>query len=339
MESVLEERHRRAAQACRLLQQISAAAQDNDWTPDEVQTKTQKTIEKIEELCAPEIITAVLSNQVAAGLCGIYIRIEQKPPYTILWTLREDPKVIYTGIRRAVSSVAVSGVRFHEHVESCVANSIVEQSAELVKELRQLKPRALLEVCTSVTLERAGFIIEYLGDEQAYALRRLLYRELGDKPMLLPMDRSPKLPANPTLKQRYGWLHWYLWCLRMHQPEMRRVVGGVPRVLAVADGDRMLVNRSTGQWADPLGAIHAPVWRAQSRELNKYGHPIKDPESENRIAKSIGVSRSKLRTFPKLPIKITPDGKGGVHYEYTGDDFLKAIEASSRKRPNKNADS
>jgi len=109
--------------------------------------------------------------------------------------------------------------------------------------------------------------------------------------------------------------------------------------MIIADGDRILVNRSTGQSADPLGPIHAPVWRALGRELNKHGHPIKDPESENRIAKSIGVSRDKLRKFPALPIKVTPDGKGGVHYEFTGDDLLKAIEASSRKRPRKTADS
>jgi hypothetical protein len=339
MGSVLEERHQQAAQACHLLQQIPVAAQTHDWTAEEIRDRTQKILGKIEELCVSEILSAVLSDWVAAGLCGVYVVVEQKPPYTIVRILREDPEIIYTGIRRAASSVAVSGVQFHEHVEACVANNIAEESAELVKELRQLKSRALLELCTTATLGRVGFVIEHLGDEQINALSRLLYRELGDKPRLLPMDRSPTLPTNPTVKQRYAWLHWYLWCREMHKPERQRVVGGVPQVVAIADGDRMLVNRSTGQPADPLGPIHAPVWRALGRELNKRGHPIKDPESENRIAKSIGVSRDKLRTFPRLPIKITPDGKGHVRYEYTGEDLLKAIEASSRKKPGRTADS
>jgi hypothetical protein len=72
------------------------------------------------------------------------------------------------------------------------------------------------------------------------------------------------------------------------------------------------------------------------RELNKRGHPIKDPESEHRIAKSVGVSRGKLRSYPHLPIEIAPkadhDGKVVVSYKYTEGELLRAIEASSRKK-------
>ena len=125
----------------------------------------------------------------------------------------------------------------------------------------------------------------------------------------------------------------------MHHPDTRLILGGVPLVVVAADGDRMLTNKKTGQPADPMGPILAPVWRVLGRELNKSGHPIKDPESENRIAKSIGVSRDKLRSYPELPIKIATDDKGVVHYEYTGSDLLKAIEASSRKKRTNSEDS
>jgi hypothetical protein len=338
MGSAPEERHKQAAQACLLLQRIPTGL-----TPEERSYRAQELTKKIEELCALEIIRAVLGKWLKAGLCGVYIGTVQNPPYTFLWTLREVPEIIHAGIREAVETVAVSGVQFHEHVEACVAKNIVEEAAELVDELRQLSPRAVLELSDTATLERMRFIVEHLSGEQRTALSYLLFHELGGKPRLLPMDGEPNLPAKPTLKQRQAWLHWYIWYLKMHRPEMQRALGGVPLVVVVADGDRMLTNKKTGQPADPLGPIHAPVWRVLGRQLNKHGHPIKDPESENRIAKSVGVSRDKLRSYPPIPIKIAPkvgpDGKVVVSYEYTGDDFLRAIEASSRKKPTKPEDS
>jgi hypothetical protein len=125
----------------------------------------------------------------------------------------------------------------------------------------------------------------------------------------------------------------------MHKPEMQRVSGGVPLVVVVADGDRLLTNKETGLPADPLGPIHAPIYRALGRELNRQGHSIKDPESESRIARSAGVSRDKLRSYPDLPIKIERDGPDRIKYEYTGDDLLASIEASLRKKPTKSENS
>lgn len=333
MGSVLEERHRRAAQCCLLLQKLPSEAASLDWSHERLRGAEEKTLEGLEELCAPEILRAVLGNWMSAGLCGVYVGVVQAPPYTALYLLREDLEIIYRSIREAARSVAASGKRFHEHVESCVAKNIVQEAADRVKELRQLKTRPLLELLTTVTLDRVRFTIAHLAEDQRRGLSRLLYRELGDKPTLLRMDKELSLPAQPTLRQRYAWVFSYLWRLKMHSAEVRQSLGGVPQVIAVGDGDRMLINPSTGQLADPLGAIHAPVWRMLSRELNKHGHSIKDPESERRIAKSVGVSRDKLRSYPDLPIKIKPDGKGRVAYEFTGDDVLKSFEASLRKKP------
>lgn len=333
MDTVLEERHRQAACACRLLQRIPTEAQIHDWTPQDCNTRTQEIAKKIWELCSYEVLRAILQHFNEAGLCGVYIHKETKGPYTLLLPVGEDLALIFSGIRQAATSVAASGKQFHEHLESCVAKNITQEAASKVGELRQLKPRPLLRLLTTVTLDRARFIIIYLAQDQRRDLSRLLYRELGDKPLLLRMDKELSLPAQPTLKQRYAWVVSYLWQLKMHSAEMQEGLGFVPRVVAVADGDRMLVDSNTGQMADPLGAIHAPVWRVLSRELNKHGHTIKDPESERRIAKSVGVSRDKLRGLPALSPKITPDGKGGVTYECTGDDLLKSIQAMSRKKP------
>ena len=49
------------------------------------------------------------------------------------------------------------------------------------------------------------------------------------------------------------------------------------------------------------------------------------------------MSRSTLQRYLKadLPVKLMPDGKGGVYTEYTMDDVLKAVETSSQKKRNK----
>jgi hypothetical protein len=325
----------RAAEAYRLWQTIPP-----DKTGDDASHLRQELTKKIEAYCAPQIMTAILRNQKEAGLCGVYIVPTQNPPYTVLWTWREDPEIIHEGIHKAVSTFAISDTaQFHEHVKVCVTKNILEKSAELAGKLRELKPRALLEVCNSATLVRTRFIVEHLREDQRAALSSLLFHELGGKPRPLRMDKEPQIPEHPTLKQKQAWLHWYIWCLRMHKPEMQRVSGGVPLVVVAADGDRLLTDKRTGLPADPLGPIHAPVYRALGRELNRQGHPIKDPESENRVAKSVGVSPDKLRSYPSLPIDIETDGPGRIKYEYTGDSLLVAIEASLRKKPTKSDNS
>lgn len=254
-------RHKTAAQYCLLLRKLPSEAQRLSWTAEELWDNERKVLEKLVEQCVNEILTAVLGNLMGAGFCGVYVRIVQSPPYTAVYLQCENPEILYTAIREAIESLAASGKQFHEYVNVCVAQTITKESRELVKELRQDTARDLLKLCDAATLERITFVIEHLSKTQRNALRYLLFHELGGKARLLPMDREPKIPEHPTLKQRYEWLHWYLWCLEMHKPEMQRVVGGVPQAVAVADGDRMLVNRRTGQPADPLGAIHAQVWR------------------------------------------------------------------------------
>ncbi len=126
------------------------------------------------------------------------------------------------------------------------------------------------------------------------------------------------MPEHPTLKQRQAWLHWYIWCLRMHKAETRRISGGVPLVVVVADGDRLLTSDITGLPADPLGPIHAPVYRALGRELNRHGHPIKDPESESRIARSLGVSRDS--SLESQPQQVEDQDDRPSHYSKNGTD-------------------
>lgn len=310
---------------------LPEAQQAGDWTPERLRANEDATLEKLAQLCEPEIREAVSEDLGGAELCGVYILTvgDQEAVGGM------DLTVIHAGVRRAASTVTASGKPPHEHVKVCVAAAIRAETSRRAAYLNGLKIPDLLSALSSTTLLRAGLLIDYLEDEQRNALSSLLYRELGNKPRPARMDKQPKMPTEPTLKQRYAWLHWYLWRTFMHRPEVKRKLGGVPRIVVIADGDRMLINKKTGKCADPLGPIHARVWPVLGRELNKRGHPIKDPESKNRVAKSIGVSRSTLKRYEDaaIPVKITPDGKGGVWHEFTMNDLVSSLEVSARKRP------
>jgi DNA-binding transcriptional ArsR family regulator len=336
MGSVTEDRLRQAAIHTQLLRRLPSEARRLDWTDEELRGAEEKVLHKLEELCAQEILTAVLGNWMSAGLCGVYVHVVHAPPYTVLYLVREDLASIYASLRRAASSVSASGRPFHEHVEVCTAATIKKESSEAITELRGMKPRALLKLMSEVTLDRARFALAHLAEEQKRGLSRLLYRELGDEPRLLRMDTEPRLPAAPTRKQRYAWLHAQIWRQKMHSPEVTQALGGVPRIVAVSDGDAMLKDRTADAPVDPLGPMQAKVWALQARELNKLRRPIKDPESKSRLAKNLGVSRSTLSRWLEtdLPgLRLTPDTKGGVHYEGSAETLLAALKASARKRP------
>ncbi len=317
----------------RVWKQLPSEQQQRDWTHNELRRAEEATLSRMAELCEPEIREAVSEDLDGAELCDVYVLVVDGVEYVS----GADLSIVYAGVRRAANTVVQSGRPVHDHVRACVTEAVGEEKGRKVAYMSGLKPRELLSALVSTTLRRAALLIKYLGSEQQHVLSRLLYRELGNKPRPLRLDRELKLPAEPTLKQRYAWLHWYLWCLRMHSLEMRQRLGGVPRIIVVSDGDVLLTNKKTGDPVDPLGPIHAKTYKRLGRELNKHGPPIKDPESKSRIAKSVGVSRPTLQRYLKadLPIKLTPDNKGGVYEEYTMNDILAALETSSRKKRNK----
>jgi len=334
MGSVPEDRRKQTLlEVWRVWRQLPNERQLRDWTNDEFRRAEEATLSRMAELCEHEIREAVSEDLDGAELCDIYVFVVDG----VESVGGAGLSVIYTSVRRAANTVAQSGRSVHDHAQTCVTEAVGEEKSRRVAYMNGLKPRELLSALVSTTLRRAALLTKYLGSEQQHVLSRLLYRELGNKPMPLRLDRELELPAEPTLKQRYAWLHWYLWCLKMHSLEMRQRLGGVPRIIVVSDGDVLPTNKKTGDPVDPLGPIHAKTYERLGRELNKHGPPIKDPESKSRIAKSVGVSRPTLQRYLKadLPIKLTPDNKGGVYEEYTMNDVLTALETSSRKKRSK----
>ncbi|MBA3474375.1 MAG: hypothetical protein H0T57_14300 [Rubrobacter sp.] len=288
---------------------------------------------KLAELHLPEIIEAASENQDAAWACGIYVIIKNGQENVV----GEDLSVIYRGMRPTAEAGARGEQPSHEQVKAGVCHDLEETVNKEVASLQDLRPRSVLTKLLSFPPLRADSLAGYLSCQQQRELRLLLYRELGNKPVALRIDQAPKLSANSTLDQRRYQLLWRLWRLRVTEPDSRRALGGVPRFLVVGDADAIITNKKTGMLSDPLGPIQAKVWPRLGRELNKHGYPIGEPESQNRSAKSIGVSRSTVQRYLEAgpSPRLTPDGKGGLHTEYTIDDVVEALEKSSQRKRNK----
>jgi hypothetical protein len=331
MSNIPKDRFGAAVSVCQLWKDLPAEQLRCGWTDEELRSREEKVLTRLAELCWPEILEAIVENQAEAGVCGI--------SYITTADGREGDggeglAAIYRGVRR----VAGTNKRpSNEHVKACVSQVLQEEASEEAASLRKLKPRGVLTKLASFSPLRADWLIDHLSRRQQRELRLLLYRELGNKTVPLRMDQKPNLNANSTPKQRRYQLFWYLWRLRITEPDVRRALGGVPRIVVIGDGDGIITNKKTGMPSDPLGPIHAKMWQGLGRELNKHLHPIKDPESKNKNAKSVGVSRSTLQRYlgdgpwPKL----TPDGKGGLYTKYTLDDFVEALEKSSQRKRNK----
>jgi hypothetical protein len=91
-------------------------------------------------------------------------------------------------------------------------------------------------------------------------------------------------------------------------------------------------------FADPLNAKIIEKW---DREMNKHGR-LKDDSwakgriaSAGRIADSLSPSAKEIRRYLKedVPVKLSPNDKGGVYIELTDDSILASIEAVEGQKP------
>jgi hypothetical protein len=293
-----------------------------------------EALAELSRWCALEIFEAVGTDPASSGLCGIWI---DKDNDAKKYRLVGNVGLVEQGLQRAVRAVLNDLLRdgtsdVGESVVSVVSGCIREERERRVTHLNEAKPRDLLAALVSTALLHAALLIQFLNPKQQKALRELLYRELGNRPRPLRLDVAPQLPDNPTLEQRYAWLHWYLWAMEMHKPERRDALGEVPQYLFVVSGEPPR-NRA-GELKDPLGPIHAKVWEQLGPEIKKHGTTnINHPHSKPRIARSLGVDRSTLERYLRADIgkEPRPDGKGGVSYTFTGEDVIRAIEEGMRK--------
>jgi hypothetical protein len=305
--SVTDGRLKQAQEVWWFWKKLPNEASLRDWTDREFKQYERDTLKRLAELCLPEISEAFLE-----------VGLERFSEITT--------KIASSAIYHAAETVTKTKRPIHDHVKVCVKEALEGYLRSFSEWFYQAEGEQLLPLLLSLPRSALARLGEYLNREQRRELRQLLYRELGNKPMLLPLDREP-------LGQR-KWLYWYLWRREMTQPGVEETLGGVPRYLFVGDGDALPTNKQTGEPLDPLGPIHAKVWPRLGRELNKRGHPIKDPESKSRTARSLGVDRATLERYLRADVGKAPepDGKGGVSYTYTDSDVIRSIETVLRKR-------
>lgn len=259
---------------------------------DEV--RVERIVSELVRLCGPEIMAAMLENPAGRVLSGLRISVLENRLRTT------DRRGFIWG------TVRLAPV-FNDWFYRAEAENLLPLLLSL--------PRPVV-----VTMG------EYLNNQQRSGLRELLYRELGNRPVLILLDREPT--------EQRKWLYWYLWRWEMTQPGVKRTLGRVSQYLFAAQSDTLPTNKQTGEPLDPLGPIHAKVWPRLGRELNKRGFSIKDPESKSRTARSLGVDRSTLKRYLKADIgeEPVPDGAGRVNYQFTDEDAIRSIEVVMRKR-------
>ena len=150
--------------------------------------------------------------------------------------------------------------------------------------------------------------------------RSLLAEALSESPVIyIQADREPE--------DARLWVYWYLHHSELARPEVKQSLGSIPRhVIAIRRG---AVRNKAGEVVFPLGPMYAHVYMALGREINKHGRNIDNPQSVNRIAKSLKVSHGTATSWlaQDLPgLKIRPDGEGGVFWDFTLATVARCVE-------------
>jgi hypothetical protein len=216
----------------RLWKRLPNERLENDWSDETFRSHEKAVLAQLAKLCSPEITEVISENLAGAGLCGIYVVTANGQEGVVGAGLA----VVYRGVRRAADTITQYKERpLHEHVKACVAQVLQEAINEEGAALRSLKPRELLAKLLSVPWPRAILLIDHSSQRQQCELRKIIYHELGSKPILLRADETPTFGSNRTPKQRLHWLLWHLWGLEMVRPEVKCALGGVPRIFWVIE--------------------------------------------------------------------------------------------------------
>jgi hypothetical protein len=259
---------------------------DYDLSRSEIESRKAKALAKLIDLCEPEIVGALLENFVGCVLYDIEFLVEDGDVVGISY-----PRIIASaGVSRAATTITkVGGNRsLREHVKVCTAEVFADCQAEVGEGWRNLPPTEVLSYLVGRSRRACAVLLEELTDEQRSELRGLLQKQLAGNGTAVPlrMDIEPK--------EQRRWVFWYLWRREMTQPKTVSALGGVPRVVVVLGENTLRINKRTGKPYDPLGVIRAKIWQRLSREKNLHGYPIQNPGSKSPIARSQGVSRSRL---------------------------------------------
>lgn len=305
-------------------QQVKAGAPRSGAMSDE--EREERVVSKLVELCTEEIISALNDDLAGRVFCNVWLLVDYKHSKAG-WL--GDASVLRAGIRRALNGRLGDQ---EADITTVIRNSVAQELAilrdERIKRLRGRKTTELLPDLLEVTRRNphnATVFADHLTNDQRSDLKVLLHDQLSDKSVIyIRMDQEPEEPRM--------WLYWYLYHSELALPENKRKMGGIPRDLLAIRRGGVRANKRGG-FIMPLGPMYAKVFEKQKSELNRLGRRPKNP-GVNKIAESLGVSHDTATKWLKedIPVKLEPDGNGGVRYTFNLNTIQRSIEIAAGKK-------
>jgi hypothetical protein len=329
----MQTRREQAQKVCELWLSLSDYLRPGTIT-DEV--REASIVSRLAELCSEEILLALRDDLPGRVLCGVWLVIDFKHGRAG-WL--GDDRIVRSGIRRALRAKQNNeGADIVALVRSGLAEELTACRDARIEELRARKAKEilleLLDIVRRGQHVNAGVLIDHLTDAQRSDLAALVHDRITDKVAVhIRMDLEPEVPQM--------WLYWYLQLSQLALPKNRSKMGGIPRdVIAIRRGAARTNRR--GEIVMPLGPMYAKVFEALKREMNRRGLRPKNP-GVSKIAEGLHVDHSTAKRWLKanVPVKVEPDGTGGVHYTFNLDtiqictDILAGNKRGPRPRTDK----
>jgi hypothetical protein len=215
-----------------------------------------------------------------------------------------------------------------------VRTAIDEYQAALDEWVDQANSLELLLLLLSVPQPTAEQLIGRLTYKQAYETLALHVAAVTERRYFSyrpPPDQTPK-----------NYLDWLALCLHGRIRDLLGDSLGQNDALFFWWSDRSIpAKNKDGEPINFADALNAKVIELWDREMNKHGHLKDDPKAKGRIASAgriadpLSPSAKEIRRYlnEDVPVKLTPDGKGGVYIEVTDDGILASIETVERQKP------
>ena len=312
-------------QACwELWQRLKGGAPRTGATSDE--EREDGVVSKLIELCNEEIVCALADDPVGRVFCKVWLVVDYKRGKA-RWV--DNARVIRAGISRALyEKLENQEADIVTLIRNSVAQELADRRDEGIKKLRGRKATEILPDLLETTRRNpydAAVCADRLTNDQRSDLKVLLHDQLSDR--LVIRIRMNQEPNEPRM-----WLYWYLYHSEFALPENRHKMGGIPRDLLATRRGAVRANKSGG-FITPLGPMYAKAFEKLTSELNRLGRGPKNL-GVNKIAESLGVSHDTATRWLRedVPVRLEPDGNGGVHYTFNMDTIQRSLEITAGKK-------
>lgn len=322
--SLAEDRSAQVQDWWKAWQQVKAGAPRSGAMSDE--ERKELVVSKLVELCTEEIVWALNEDLAGRVFCNVWLVVDYKHSKAGWFG---DASVLRAGISRALcGKLDDQEADIVTHIRNSVAQELADCRDKRIKKLRGRKATEILPdllELTSRNPHNAAVFTDHLTNHQRSDLKALLHDQLSDKSVIhIRMNQEPEEPRM--------WLYWYLYYSEVALPENKRKMRGIPRDLLAIRRGAVRANKH-GEIIMPLGPMYAKVFEKQKSELNRLRRRPKNP-GVNKIAESLGVGHDTATRWlnEDVPVKLEPNGNGGVYYTFNLDTIQRCIEITAGKK-------